>query len=101
MAAKTNRKDLRALRGMISEAHDLLRTTFLPEQRSQRAYELLGAAVHLADLLLEASKASPAAALGAKGGKVTAKRGPEYFREIAAKRKTHAGGRPPKKRAVN
>ncbi|MGA9647559.1 MAG: hypothetical protein WBQ76_16720 [Candidatus Korobacteraceae bacterium] len=91
MARKQN--DLKALRNMISEAHDILRTTVLPEERSQRAYELLTAAVHLADTLLEES---PAAKLGAKGGKVTAKRGSEYFRQIAAKRKTHAGGRPKK-----
>jgi hypothetical protein len=92
MARKQN--DLCALRSMISEAHDILRTTILPEQRSQRAYELLTAAINLADNLLEES---PAAVLGAKGGKQTAKRGSEYFRQIAAKRKTHAGGRQPKK----
>jgi hypothetical protein len=92
MARKQN--DLKALRNMIGEAHDILRTTVLPEERSQRAYELLTAAVHLADTLLEES---PAAKLGAKGGKVTAKRGSEYFRQIAAKRKTHGGGRPQSK----
>jgi hypothetical protein len=89
------RNDLKALRKMISEAHDILRTTILPEGRSQRAYDLLTAAVHLADNLLEES---PAATLGAKGGKQTAKRGSDYFRQIAAKRKTHAGGRPTKER---
>jgi hypothetical protein len=87
------RNDLRALRQMIGEAHDILRTTILPEQRSQRAYDLLTAAVHLADDLLEES---PAATLGAKGGKVTAKRGPEYFAKIAAMRKEKKGGRPKK-----
>jgi hypothetical protein len=68
-------------------------TTSLPEGRSQRANELLTAALHLADNLLEQS---PAATLGAKGGKVTAKRGPDYFRQIAAKRKSFKGGRPSK-----
>jgi len=92
MARKQN--DLKALRNMISEAHDILHTTTLPEERSQRAYELLTAAVHLADTLLEES---PAAKLGAKGGEQTAKRGSEYFRQIAAKRKTHGGGRPQSK----
>jgi hypothetical protein len=33
---------------------------------------------------------------GRKGGSKTAERGPEYFRQIAAKRKTFAGGRPKK-----
>jgi hypothetical protein len=78
---------------MIDEAHRILATTNLPEGRSERAYELLTAAVTLADdLLLQ----SPAAALGKKGGKATAKRGPEYFRKISAMRKEHKGGRPPK-----
>ena len=92
------RNDLKALRQMISEAHDILRTTTLPEQRSQRAYDLLTAAVHLADALLEES---PAAVLGEKGGKVTAQRGSEYFRQIAAKRKERKGGRPSKKQNLH
>lgn len=87
------RNDLRALRNLIGEAQTLLMTTILPEGRSQRAAELLTTAVHLADDLLEES---PAATLGAKGGKATAKRGPDYFRKIAAMRKEHKGGRPSK-----
>lgn len=85
------RNDLKALRNLIAEAQDLLTTTTLPEGRSQRAHELLTAAAHLADDLLAQS---PAAALGAKGGKETAKRGSDYFRKIAAKRKAFGGGRP-------
>lgn len=92
------RNDLKALRQMIAEAHSILRTTTLPEQRAERAYELLGSALFLADNLIEES---PAAVLGAKGGKVTAKRGSEYFRQIAAKRKTRAGGRPRKEEKPN
>ena len=42
---------------------------------------------------------NPAAvALGRRGGKATAKRGPEYFRQINAMRKTRAGGRPLKEK---
>ena len=37
-----------------------------------------------------------AAAMGRKGGKQTAKRGKDYFRKIAAMRKSFKGGRPPK-----
>ena len=85
------KNDLKALRNLISEAQNLLTTTTLPEGRSQRAHELLTAAVHLADDLLEQN---PAATLGAKGGKETAKRGSEYFRKLAAKRKEFKGGRP-------
>lgn len=85
------RNDLKALRGMIAEAQHILATTQLPESRSERAYELLTAAVHLADHLLEIN---PAASLGKKGGTKTAERGSEYFRKIAAMRKEHKGGRP-------
>jgi hypothetical protein len=39
---------------------------------------------------------NPAAvSLGKRGGDETAKRGSEYFRKIAAKRKNFRGGRPP------
>ena len=94
MAAKN---DLKALRNLVAEAKSLLSTVQLPDARSERAEELLTSALFLADHLLETS---PAAVLGAKGGKQTAKRGSEYFRKIAAKRKTRAGGRP-KKAAIN
>ncbi|MGA2344871.1 MAG: hypothetical protein ABSF93_02625 [Candidatus Sulfotelmatobacter sp.] len=87
------RNDLKSLRNLIAEAQSLLSTTNLPEGRSQRAHELLTAAVALADDLLEQS---PAATLGAKGGKQTAKRGSDYFRKIAAQRKNFKGGRPTK-----
>ena len=42
------------------------------------------------------SKLSAATVLGRKGGSVIAKRGSAYFRKLAAKRKTHGGGRPRK-----
>jgi len=88
------RQDLKALRRMISEAHQILETSpELPQGRTARALELLGDSVVLADYLLTIE---PAAVLGKMGGKATAKRGPEYFRRIAGMRKTRAGGRPPK-----
>lgn len=91
--ARRNRTDLRALRNMIDEAHLLLTTTELPEGRSKRACELLGTAVKLADHLLSES---PAVTLGKLGGQKIAERGSDYFKNLAAKRKTHAGGRPRK-----
>jgi len=91
----SSKNDLKALRNMIVEAHDILRTTKLPEARSERAYELLTAAVQLAHDLIEAS---PAAMLGSRGGGATAKRGSEYFRKIAAMRKERKGGRPKKQK---
>jgi hypothetical protein len=90
---KKPNNDLKALRDMISEAQLILATTTLPEGRAQRAGELLTAAVALADDLLVVS---PAAEMGKKGGSTTAKRGSDYFRQLAARRKTHAGGRPKK-----
>ena len=88
------RQDLKALRRMIAEAHQILETSpELPQGRTTRALELLGDSVVLADYLLTIE---PAAVLGKMGGKATAKRGPEYYRQIAAMRKTRAGGRPRK-----
>jgi len=83
---------------MIAEAQHILSTTSLPESRSERAYELLTAAVSLADDLLAQS---PAAALGSKGGQATAKRGSDYFRKIASLRKERKGGRATKRKEVN
>jgi hypothetical protein len=40
--------------------------------------------------------ATAAVKRGRKGGSKTAERGPDYFRQIAAMRKTRAGGRPRK-----
>jgi hypothetical protein len=91
------RADLKALRNMIAEAETILKTTTLPQGRAERARELLGTATKLADHLLTEK---PAAVLGAKGGKKTAKlmtaKDPDYYKRIAAMRKTRAGGRPPK-----
>lgn len=78
---------------MIAEAETILTTTTLPQGRAERTRELLGTALKLADHLLEVN---PAAAMGAKGGKKTAERGPEYFAKIAAMRKVRGGGRPKK-----
>ena len=78
---------------MIAEAHKILETTILPEGRAERARELLSTSVALADGLMETT---PAAVLGAKGGRATAKRGPEYYKRIAAMRTNRKGGRPKK-----
>jgi len=93
----SNRSQLNALRRMIAEADHILATLPpLPENRTARCRELLGSALALADDLRKQSKLPAAAVLGARGGSQTAKRGSEYFRQLAAKRKTRAGGRPPK-----
>ena len=57
--------------------------------------EIAGAMAMLDELILQ-GKLPSAIELGRIGGTVTAKRGPDYFRELAARRKTHGGGRPRK-----
>jgi hypothetical protein len=58
--AKT--QDLKALRRMISEAHQILQTSpELPQGRTPRALELLGDSVALADYLLTIEPAALAA----------------------------------------
>ncbi len=80
---------------MIAEAETILTTTTLPQGRAERARELLGTAIKLADHLLDVN---PAATMGKKGGRTTAKkmlaRDPDYYKRIAAMRKTKGGGRP-------
>lgn len=90
-----NREDLTALHNLISEAKTIVATTTLPEGRAERAKELLEAAMKLSEELLK-TRYSAAQTLGRKGGLETKRRGPEYFRQIAAMRKTNAGGRPHK-----
>ena len=92
----SNRRELGTLRKLIAETDLILSTTKLPENRTARCRELLTTALALTDDLLSQEKLPAAAALGRKGGAVTAKRGSEYFRRLAARRKTHGGGRPPK-----
>jgi hypothetical protein len=92
MANKSGRQDLQALRNLIREARAVLPPD-LAQGRSKRADELLSAALALTEHLLTVR---PAAELGARGGKKTAKRGPEYFAKISGMRKTRAGGRPKK-----
>jgi hypothetical protein len=92
----SNRKELTALKNLISETDLILATTKLPENRTARCRELLRAATAIADDLLAQAKMPAAALLGAKGGSVTARKGSDYFRKLAARRKHHRGGRPPK-----
>jgi hypothetical protein len=93
----TERAQLAALRRLIGEADLILETTPpLPENRTARCRELLGTALALTNDLLKQTKMPAAAILGAKGGSETAKRGSDYFRQLAARRKTRAGGRPRK-----
>ena len=64
--------------------------------RTAKCREFLRTALALTDDLISQAKLPAAAILGRKGGSVTAKRGSAYFRKLAARRKTHGGGRPRK-----
>ena len=92
----TYRTELRSLKSLLSEADLILSTTELPQGRAVRCQEILRSALALTGDLLKQTKMPAAAILGAKGGSQTAKRGSEYFRQLAAKRRTRAGGRPKK-----
>jgi hypothetical protein len=97
MASPGFRRDLKALHRLINQADLVLNTIPNPHPSVASARESLTAALALsADL----TKRQPdAAALGAKGGKSTAKRGPEFYSQIAAMRKERKGGRPKKRTA--
>jgi hypothetical protein len=92
-----NRTELTALKNLIDQADHILATApALPENRTAACRELLQTALALTDDLLKQST-SPAAALGQQGGTTTAQRhGTEHYRQMAAKRKVHSGGRPRK-----
>lgn len=94
----STRTELAALKRLISEADHVLATTpELAENRTAVARESLAAAIALADDLLKQAKLPAAALLGRKGGSTTSLRhGVEHYRQMAAKRKTHGGGRPRK-----
>ena len=92
----SNRTELTTLKKLLSETDLILSTTELPQNRTARCHELLRSALALTDDLLSQAKLPAATIMGRKGGTVTAKRGSAYFRKLAARRKTHGGGRPRK-----
>lgn len=80
-------QDLHALRNLIEQIDLMLH---VPNGKGLAACrEATKAALALVTHL---AATTVAAQLGAKGGNVTAKRGSEYYRQIASQRKTHAGG---------
>lgn len=92
---------LKVLHRLINQSDLVLATINNPHPSIASARESLTAALALTKDLIarngeEALNHSAASLLGAKGGQTTAKRGSEYFRELAAKRKNRAGGRPKK-----
>lgn len=92
MASPNTRRDLKALHRLINQADLTLATIADPHASVSSARESLGAALALSRQL--ARREPDAAALGSKGGKKTAERGPEYFARIAGMRRQRKGGRP-------
>jgi hypothetical protein len=95
MPANDRERDLQALRNLIDEAHLILTSVGTAKGGANAAAKLLDSALSLTDDLL--ALPSTAVSLGQRGGKKTAERGPDYFKKIAAMRKTKAGGRPKSK----
>ena len=93
----SNRTELRSLKNLLTQADRILETTpALPQNRTAACRELLQAALALTNDLLKQS-VTTAAIMGRKGGSTTSRRhGPEHYRQMAASRKTHGGGRPRK-----
>jgi hypothetical protein len=94
MASPSIQRDLKALHRLINQADLVLATIPNPHPSMASARESLNAALALSKHL--AKREPDAAALGAKGGTVTALRGPEYYAKIGAMRKNRKGGRPRK-----
>lgn len=92
MPATDRERDMKTLRNLIDEAHAVITMTDIPPDRTKRATKLLTSALELANDLI-ANPPTAAESIGKRGGMKTAQRGSEYFRQIAAKRKTKAGGR--------
>lgn len=90
------RSDVRALRNLIDQSYRIISSDPVIPGGIERCRELLGTARLLARDLVNNPASVPAAALGKLGGQRTAERGPDYFRKIAAMRKTRSGGRPRK-----
>jgi hypothetical protein len=92
------KQELTALKNLLDQADHILATTPpLPENRTAACREVLASALAITGDLLKQS-ATSAAIMGRKGGSTTARRhGPEHYRQMAARRKTHGGGRPRKK----
>lgn len=88
------RSDARTLKNLVDQAYLIASSDPVPPGGIESLRENLAAAKKLTRLLLTDTPSAAASQLGALGGKKTAARGPEYFKQIAAMRKTNAGGRP-------
>ena len=83
----TQRPQLLTLKRLLAQANLILSSESLDMNLAVRCRELLAAANTPVGDLLKQDRLPAAAVLRAKGGTQTAKRGSEYFRQLAAKRK--------------
>lgn len=91
------RSDVRTLKNLIEQARLIAHADPFPKGGVAVLRENLDTAWELVKLLLvKPTPESIAAELGKRGGQETAKRGADYYSEIAGLRKTKAGGRPKK-----
>lgn len=86
----------KAQRELSAIRASLFRANNAPNHEECR--EIIRKTIRRVELLAERLSKVPAE-IGRKGGTKTAERGPEYFRQIAAMRKTRGGGRPKKQPA--
>ena len=92
-----NRGDLRMLKKLRSDTDLILSTTVaLPENRTARCREPFKAAIAMTDDLIAQARLPEEEERARKGGLVIVQRGSDYFRQLAARRKTYGGGRPQK-----
>ena len=90
---KTVLLDATSARKLLDKARSILSVLNRPE--AQEARFLIDKAAGHIDGLVTYLTIGPSE-MGRQGGLKTAERGPDYFRQLAAKRKVHGGGRPRK-----
>lgn len=85
----------------LNVAAVLLRRLELGESQRRRCLRLVEGALGNLESITAALAGGVGVLFGSRGGQKTAERGPEYYRQIAAMRKTRAGGRPRKVKSAS
>jgi|SRR5271155_526198 len=98
---KTVVRDATSVHKLLTQAKDILSSLERPQgsgptpEEAAKAWKLIDRAEgRISGLITYLTLQS--VERGRKGGSKTAERGPDYYRQIAAMRKTKAGGRPKK-----
>lgn len=85
----------------LNVAAGLLRRLELGESQRRRCLKLIENALGNLESMTAALSGGVGVLFGSRGGQKTAERGPDYYRQIAAMRKTRAGGRPRKAKNIS